>query len=261
MTPRFFAAVLFGPILAIASHAATFGDGPRLSSPTHVGGPARGSRRPGPGGRGPRVAGPGHDEHRARCRRYELRMGQPCIDRHRQIPTPHQCLRRRGSLLARPRGRSVLSFFSPRELRSISSTGSPPAAVDTEPFEVISQSTDRILCRRAIALTNYSGTKLRVEVNREVRLLRAVDALTAHGLTLPGGVSAVAFESVNTIKTHRARSVDERYRPAFDLDSRHVQRLAVGDGRRPVQGPAPTPRSARSSMTRTSAKSPPSVSS
>ncbi len=75
-----------------------------------------------------------------------------------------------------------------------------PAAIDTEPFEVVTQSSDRVVCRRAIALTNYSGTRFRLEVTREVRLLKAADALAARQLKLPAGVSAVAFETVNTIK-------------------------------------------------------------
>lgn len=75
-----------------------------------------------------------------------------------------------------------------------------PAAVDTEAYAIVSQTADRVVYRHLIDLTNYSGTRLQVEVTREVRLLGAADALAAHQLTLPAGVSAVAFESVNTIK-------------------------------------------------------------
>jgi len=75
-----------------------------------------------------------------------------------------------------------------------------PAALDTEPFAVASQSADRVTFRRAIELVNYSGTRLNLETTREVRLLRTADALAARQLALPAGVSAVAFESANTIK-------------------------------------------------------------
>ncbi len=75
-----------------------------------------------------------------------------------------------------------------------------PAAIDTEPFEVVSQSADRVLCRRVIRLSNYSGTRFEVEVSRELRLLNAADTMTALGLALPKGVAAVAFESANTIR-------------------------------------------------------------
>jgi hypothetical protein len=75
-----------------------------------------------------------------------------------------------------------------------------PASIDTEPFDVVSKSNDKVLFRRAIDLTNYSGTRLQLEATREIRLLKAADALTRRKLTLPGGVSSVAFESINTIK-------------------------------------------------------------
>ncbi len=75
-----------------------------------------------------------------------------------------------------------------------------PASLDTEPFEVVSKDTDRVHCRRAIQLTNYSGTHFDLEVNREVRLLAADEALAELTATLPAGVSAVGYESVNTVK-------------------------------------------------------------
>ena len=75
-----------------------------------------------------------------------------------------------------------------------------PAAIDTEPFEVVSQGTDHIVCRRTIRLSNYSGTAFELEVSRELRLLNAADTMTALGLTLPKGVAVVAFESANTIR-------------------------------------------------------------
>jgi hypothetical protein len=75
-----------------------------------------------------------------------------------------------------------------------------PAAIDTERFAVVSQSAGHVICRHAIELTNYSGTRLQLDATREVRLLRAADALATRNLKLPPGVSAVAFESVNTIK-------------------------------------------------------------
>ncbi len=75
-----------------------------------------------------------------------------------------------------------------------------PAAIDTEPFEVVSAAADQVLCRREIHLTNYSGTKFDLEVTRALRLLAADSALKDLGLTLPAGVGAVAFESVNTVR-------------------------------------------------------------
>lgn len=75
-----------------------------------------------------------------------------------------------------------------------------PASLDTEPFAVVKQSTDSVLCRRDIKLTNYSGTRFELAVDREVRLVPAAQAVASVGGKLSAGVRAVAFETVNTIK-------------------------------------------------------------
>jgi hypothetical protein len=75
-----------------------------------------------------------------------------------------------------------------------------PAVIDTEPFEVVSQGHDRVLCRRQIQLTNYSGTCFELRVDREIRLVNATAALRKLGAKIPAGVKSVGVESVNTIK-------------------------------------------------------------
>ncbi|MBI4325327.1 MAG: hypothetical protein HY674_08700 [Chloroflexi bacterium] len=75
-----------------------------------------------------------------------------------------------------------------------------PAVIDTEPFEVVNRSAESVHCRRHLQLTNYSGTRFDLEVNREVRLVNAAEALAKLGLSLPSGVKSVGFESVNSVK-------------------------------------------------------------
>lgn len=75
-----------------------------------------------------------------------------------------------------------------------------PASVDTEPFELVSKSSDRVLCRKSIQLTNYSGTTFNVEVTREIRLLDVKSAQQHLGIALKPDVKVVAYESVNSIK-------------------------------------------------------------
>src|SRR5579872_784947 len=75
-----------------------------------------------------------------------------------------------------------------------------PAAFDTEAFEVVSQGTDRIHCRKVTTLTNYSGASFELQVDREIRILDAAETLGRIGIKLPSGVQSVAFESVNTVK-------------------------------------------------------------
>ena len=81
-----------------------------------------------------------------------------------------------------------------------------PAAIDTEPFEVESKRADRVVFRRQMALTNYSGTRFDLEVKREVRLVEVNGALSKLGAEPPANVKAVGFESVNSIKNTGTQS-------------------------------------------------------
>jgi hypothetical protein len=74
-----------------------------------------------------------------------------------------------------------------------------PAPLDTEPFQVSGRSQDRADFHQAFSLTNYSGTKFEVAVNREVRLLPARTVWRRLG-TRAGDVDLVAFESINRIQ-------------------------------------------------------------
>jgi len=75
-----------------------------------------------------------------------------------------------------------------------------PASVDTEPFELVGKTQDRVHCRRLIELTNYSGTTFNLEVNREIRLLDTKSAQKNLGVAVKPGVKVVAYESINSIK-------------------------------------------------------------
>jgi hypothetical protein len=81
-----------------------------------------------------------------------------------------------------------------------------PASIDTEPFELVSKSSDHVVCRKTIQLTNYTGTTFNLEVNREIRLLDAKSAQKHLGVTLKPNVKVVAYESVNSIKNTGAKA-------------------------------------------------------
>ncbi|MEW6249742.1 MAG: DUF6786 family protein [Planctomycetota bacterium] len=74
-----------------------------------------------------------------------------------------------------------------------------PAAIDTEPFEVVSQAPHAIVCRRKFDLTNYSGTKFHVQIDRTVRLLEAGQAWQQLGVPAPADARLVAYESESTL--------------------------------------------------------------
>jgi len=75
-----------------------------------------------------------------------------------------------------------------------------PSWIDTEPYDVTSQSQDRAAFSRTFQLANYSGTQLDLEVRREIRLLSDADVERELGLTMNPAVKSVAFETVNEIK-------------------------------------------------------------
>ena len=72
-----------------------------------------------------------------------------------------------------------------------------PAAVDTEPWELVSKSSRSAVLRKTMHLQNYSDTGFDVRVNREVRVLNREEALKTLGLTDVPKVEVVAYESNN----------------------------------------------------------------
>jgi hypothetical protein len=74
-----------------------------------------------------------------------------------------------------------------------------PAAIDTMPYEVEKQSKSKVLFEAEFALTNYSGTRFDLEVERTVELLPSSGAWKSLGMKSVKDVSVVAFESKNKI--------------------------------------------------------------
>jgi hypothetical protein len=75
-----------------------------------------------------------------------------------------------------------------------------PAVIDTLPFKVEGHSKAHAKFTAEFALTNYSGTRFEVSVNREVRMLSAAAAWKKLGVKRSEGVSLVAYETDNRIK-------------------------------------------------------------
>lgn len=65
---------------------------------------------------------------------------------------------------------------------------------------LVSQSNESVQFHREIMLTNYSGTRFELAVDRKIQLISAKQALAGIGAPHPAGVSVVACESVNAIK-------------------------------------------------------------
>ena len=74
-----------------------------------------------------------------------------------------------------------------------------PAPVDTEPFELVTQSTNSAQLRKQMRLENYSRSVFNLRVDREVRVLEPYEAGDRLGVMSSDDVKMVAFESVNKI--------------------------------------------------------------
>ena len=91
-----------------------------------------------------------------------------------------------------------------------------PAAIDTEPFKIVEQSPTSAKFKHDCELTNFSGTKFSMGIERTVRLLdRASIAKTLKADTLNDSIKCVAYETDNRL-TNRS---DEAWKPETGLPS------------------------------------------
>jgi YhcH/YjgK/YiaL family protein len=74
-----------------------------------------------------------------------------------------------------------------------------PAPIDTLPFRLVSSTRGSARFASRFPLTNYSGARFDVAVEREVRVLEPVAAWAALGIAPSAGVALVAHESDNRI--------------------------------------------------------------
>jgi len=74
-----------------------------------------------------------------------------------------------------------------------------PHPIDTELYALVSKTADSAVFRKKFTVTNYSGTKFNVEVNRTVRLLSPLETWKLLDIRPVLGVKMVAYESINEI--------------------------------------------------------------
>lgn len=98
-----------------------------------------------------------------------------------------------------PEGGQFAFFFKPGTKFEFADW-TTPAAIDTEPFELVNQSKTKVEFKRDCELTNFSGTKFVMGIRRSVRLLDRADIARAVGVEeMPEAVSAVAYETDNRL--------------------------------------------------------------
>lgn len=74
-----------------------------------------------------------------------------------------------------------------------------PKEIDTEPFKVINSSSTEAKFEKEMHLENYSGNIFDVLVTRNIRLLDKIKIDSLLGISIPGELEALAFESENIL--------------------------------------------------------------
>jgi hypothetical protein len=80
-----------------------------------------------------------------------------------------------------------------------------PAPIDTKSFDVVGQTSRSVTFRKSFGLTNYSGTRFKVQIDREVRLLSTNEVWSRLGFAPQRDVKVVGFESDNRLTNTSAK--------------------------------------------------------
>ncbi|TWT91219.1 hypothetical protein Pla100_53930 [Neorhodopirellula pilleata] len=98
-----------------------------------------------------------------------------------------------------PEGGQFALFFKPGTKFEFTDW-TTPAVIDTEPFELVEQSSNSAEFKRDCEVTNFSGTKFKMGIRRTIRLLdNLAIAKVLQSESLAKGVKVVAYESDNQL--------------------------------------------------------------
>jgi hypothetical protein len=97
------------------------------------------------------------------------------------------------------------SIYFPKGKEQIYANWVVPREIDTEPFDVESQTQGSVSFRKEFALPNASGTNMEIRVDRKVKLLTRSEAEKVFQILLDTSLNFVAYESEN-ILTNNGKS-------------------------------------------------------
>ena len=92
------------------------------------------------------------------------------------------------------------SLFFPKGKEMVFDNWKTPAAFDNESWKVITKSGNEIQLQKEMTLTNYAGTQLSIEADRNISILKRSDIGSALNINLPDSVKAVGYLAGNSIK-------------------------------------------------------------
>ena len=97
-----------------------------------------------------------------------------------------------------PEGNKFSLFFKPGSKMEFANWVTP-AAIDTEPWTIVSQDSQKVSLQKTAAFVNYSGTTLNTRIDRIVQILENSSIEKALGVTIKPEVQSVGFTTENNI--------------------------------------------------------------
>lgn len=97
-----------------------------------------------------------------------------------------------------PEGAQYSLFFKPGADMTFANWHTP-AAFDTETWNVVSKTDRMVAMQKNMDLTNYAGSRLRLRIDRTVRLLNRDQAARRLGTPLPDGIDWVGYDTDNAL--------------------------------------------------------------
>lgn len=97
-----------------------------------------------------------------------------------------------------PEGGQYSVYFEPGA-EQVYDNWHTPKPTDTEPWEVVSRGARQVAMRKDMQVTNYRGTRLRIEVDRSVNLFTPGQMADFLGVRLPEGVKCVGYATKNKV--------------------------------------------------------------
>lgn len=75
-----------------------------------------------------------------------------------------------------------------------------PACMDTEAFEIVSQTAQQVVLQKKATLTNYQKTVFKIGIERQISLFSKVEVANLLDLDLSKDIKVVGYESLNTLQ-------------------------------------------------------------
>ena len=97
-----------------------------------------------------------------------------------------------------PEGGQYSIFFKPGD-KMVFENWQTPAGLDSESWDLLSHDSVTVLMKKEMQLQNFSGTKFRVVLNRQVKLLSDIELNPNLGITPDPSVKWVGFETKNSL--------------------------------------------------------------